>query len=44
MQKHIDKECYEIMEHLLEQMKKKQGVKEQLKAEDMMLWGGWNGK
>jgi len=31
-------ECYEKMELLIGQMKKKQGVTEQLKAENQMLW------
>lgn len=36
----IDEECYERMELLIGQMKKKQGVTEQLKAENQMLWVG----
>lgn len=36
----VDEECYERMELLIEQMKKKQGVTEQLKAENQMLWVG----
>ena len=33
-----DEECYEMMERLIEQMKERQGVTEQLKAENQMLW------
>ena len=29
---------YEMLDRLLEQMKKKQGVTEQLKSENQMLW------
>ena len=36
----IDEECYEMMDRLVEQMKVKQGVTEQLKAENQMLWVG----
>lgn len=36
----VDEECYQMMELLIEQMKKKQGVTEQLKAENQMLWVG----
>ena len=36
----VDEECYERMELLIVQMKKKQGVTEQLKAENQMLWIG----
>lgn len=35
-----DEECYEMMERLIEQMKERQGVTEQLKAENQMLWVG----
>lgn len=35
-----DEECYEMMERLIEQMKESQGVTEQLKAENQMLWVG----
>lgn len=35
-----DEECYEMMERLTEQMKERQGVTEQLKAENQMLWVG----
>ena len=34
----IDEECYEMRDRLVEQMKEKQGVTEQLKAENQMLW------
>ncbi len=34
----VDEECHEILSLLVEQMKKKQGVTEQLKAENQMLW------
>ena len=36
----VDKECYEMLDQLVEQMKEKQGVTEQLKAENQMLWVG----
>ena len=36
----IDEECYEMLDRLVEQMKVKQGVMEQLKAENQMLWVG----
>jgi len=36
----VDEECYERMELLIGQIKKKQGVTEQLKAENQMLWIG----
>lgn len=36
----VDEECYDMMERLMEQMKARQGVTEQLKAENMMLWVG----
>lgn len=35
-----DEECYEMLERLIEQMKGRQGVTEQLKAENQMLWVG----
>ena len=35
-----DEECYEMMERLAEQMKERQGVTEQLKIENQMLWVG----
>ena len=36
----IDVECYEMLDRIVEKMKKKQGVTEQLKAENQMLWVG----
>lgn len=36
----VDEECYEMLDQLVEQMKDKQGVTEQLKAENQMLWVG----
>lgn len=33
-----DEECYEMMERLIEQMKERQGVTEQLKSENQMQW------
>lgn len=36
----IDEECYERMESLIQQMKEKEGVTEQLKSENQMLWIG----
>ena len=36
----VDKECHEMLDQLVEQMKDKQGVTEQLKAENQMLWVG----
>ena len=36
----IDEECYEMRDRLVEQMKEKQGVTEQLKAENQMLLVG----
>ena len=36
----VDEECYDMLERLMEQMKARQGVTEQLKAENMMLWVG----
>lgn len=36
----VDEECYEMMEHLMEQMKARQRVTEQLNAENMILWVG----
>ena len=35
-----DEECYQMMERLVEQMKAKQGVTEQLKSENQMQWVG----
>jgi len=34
----VDEECYEMLDHLVERMKKKQCVTEQLKAENQILW------
>lgn len=34
----IEKQASEIFDTLVEQMKEKQGVTEQLKVEDQMLW------
>jgi len=34
----VDKECYEMLAGIVEQIKEKQGVTEQLKAENQMLW------
>lgn len=39
----IEEECYRMMDLLVEQMKKRQGVTEQLKAEDQMKWVGMMG-
>ena len=36
----VDEECYEMLDQLVEQMKDKQGMTEQLKAENQMLWVG----
>ena len=36
----IDEECYEMLDRIVEQMKVKQGVTEQLKAKNQMLWVG----
>lgn len=33
-----EEECYRMMDLLVERMKKRQGVTEQLKAEEQMLW------
>ena len=35
-----DEECYEMLDRIVEQMKEKQGVTEQLKAENQMFWVG----
>ena len=35
-----DEECYRMIERLVEQMKVKQGLKEQLKSENQMQWVG----
>lgn len=34
----IDEECYEMLDRIVEQMKEKQGVTEELKAENQMMW------
>ncbi len=36
----IDEECYQRLEILMEQMKEREGITEQLKAENQMLWVG----
>lgn len=36
----IDEECYEMLDRIVEKMKEKQGVTEQVKAENQMLWVG----
>lgn len=36
----IDEECYEMLDRIVEQMKEKQGVAEELKAENQMMWVG----
>lgn len=36
----INEECYEMMEMLVNKMVKKQGVSEQLKSKNQMLWIG----
>ena len=36
----VDEECYQRMELLIKQMKERQGVTEQLKEENQMLWVG----
>ena len=36
----IDEECYEMLDRIVEKMKEKQGVTEQLKVENQMLWVG----
>ena len=36
----IDKECNQMMDRLVEQMKEKQGVTEELKMQDQMTWVG----
>lgn len=36
----VDKECYERMELLVEQMKAGAGIMEELKASDQMKWVG----
>ena len=34
----VDEECHEMLDRIVEQMKEKEGVTEQLKAENQMLW------
>ena len=34
----IDEECNQMMDRLVEQMKEKQGVTEELKMQDQMAW------
>ena len=34
----IDEECHEMLDRIVEKMKEKQGVTEQLKAENQMMW------
>ena len=34
----IDEECHDMLDRIVEQMKVKQGVTEQLKAENQMMW------
>ena len=36
----IDEECHEMLDRIVEKMKEKQDVTEQLKAENQMLWVG----
>ena len=36
----IDEECHDMLDRIVEQMKVKQGVTEQLKADNQMLWVG----
>ena len=36
----IDEDCNQMMERLVEQMKEKQGVTEELKMQDQMAWVG----
>lgn len=36
----IDGECHEMLDRIVEKMKEKQDVTEQLKAENQMLWVG----
>lgn len=34
----VDEECYAMQERLIEQIKKKKGLTEQMKAENQLLW------
>lgn len=36
----VDEMCYQMMERLVKHMKEKQGVTEELKADDQLLWVG----
>ena len=36
----IDEECNQMMDRLVEQMKERQGVTEELKRQDQMVWVG----
>ena len=36
----VDEECNQMMDRLVEQMKEKQGVMEELKMQDQMAWVG----
>ncbi len=36
----VDEECNQMMDRLVEQMKEKQGVTEELKMQDQMAWVG----
>ena len=36
----VDEECHGLLDRLVEQMKERKGVTEQLKAENQMLWVG----
>ena len=36
----IDEECNQMMDRLVEQMKERQGVTEELKVQDQMAWVG----
>lgn len=36
----IDEECNQMMDRLVEQMKERQGVMEELKMQDQMAWVG----
>ena len=36
----IDEECHQVMDRLVEQMKERQGMSEELKMQDQMVWVG----
>ena len=36
----VDEECNQMMDRLVEQMKEKQGVTEELKMQDQIVWVG----